>query len=68
MCLHSVNVITETLIKSLVIMTYCFHFFKCSICYLMTQKFILAMSSTDPQVIKMVGEFVIAIFSLGESI
>ena len=32
------------------------------------QKFILAMSSTDPEVIKMVSKFVNAIFSLRESI
>ena len=32
------------------------------------QKFILAMSSTDPEVIKMVGKFVNATFSLRECI
>ena len=32
------------------------------------QKFILAMSSNDPEVIKMVGKFVNAIFSLRECI
>ena len=32
------------------------------------RKFILAMSSTDPEVIKMVGKFVNAIFSLRECI
>ena len=31
------------------------------------QKFILAVPSTDPQVIKMVGKFVNAIFTLRES-
>ena len=32
------------------------------------QKFILAMSGTDPEVIKMVGKFVNAIFTLRECI